>query len=998
MSSSAFSNRYALNVLWAKDQDSGPNLEYEAVETIMGPRRFVFTMKTIATPDSTQSLGFIAVFALFQICSAGIGEEKAYIRLPTTWRNLWAEFRDLHKSQVEGAEKSVVRNLKSLVERHFQDNKDEDIVLVENLKKRSQERKNPQNEKPLQHEQAMEQPKDYARIWQEKSSTSLFQEYVCKRQNLPMWQFKDHTIRAVDENRVTIICGETGCGKSTQVPSFLIESELKNNRPCKIYCTQPRRISAITLAQRVSQEIGEQKSDIGTTRSLIGYAVRLESRVASSARLVYATTGIVLRMLEDPEGMTDITHIIVDEVHERSIETDFLLIVLRTLLVKRPNLRIVLMSATVEANRFSNYFDGAPILNVPGRTFAVQQKYLEDAIEITGHKFEENEQIEVSEDEQAGDEKSLQPSVGKQFLASYMPETRNAIAKWNKYRIDYKLIERLITLITFTTEWSQYNRAILVFLPGIAEIRRVNDFLSDSRLAKVHEIHMLHSTISSEAQQAAFNTDRPPGRGKIVLATNIAETGITIPDITCVIDTGTHREMRFDERRQISRLVESFISHANAKQRCGRAGRVQEGICFHLFPRFHYETRMPKNQTPEMLRLSLQDLVMRVKVCKLGDIQTTLASALDPPSDKNIHRAIDTLINVSALTAREDLTDLGFQLAELPLDPYLGKLVLFGAQFSCLDVALTLAAILTTKSPFVVSAKDRKEADLCRAAFAKHSSDLLTDYAAYAAWRRTCTSNPSSEAHFYRKNGLSLQVLTNIEDIKAQLLTILVDRVHSVKLSPNDRSMLSSVSINARPRRFVPHPASYNMYSENRILVAAVIAWAFDPKLLSRDPANAKVWRNVASSQPVSLHPTSIVRMAPSPNAQGISFLSFYSILQAKGGRYNANALTPVAPLGLALLSGTATFHFVGHVVSLDGARLRFVVDVPALKRKSGEGDAEAVVGPWKTFIALKFLRRRLEEIVRCKSKSPGKGVGDCLERWEAAWVELVREWELVST
>lgn len=465
--------------------------------------------------------------------------------------------------------------------------------------------------------------------------------------------------------------------------------------------------------------MGEHKSDVGTMRSLVGYAIRLESKTSSSTRLIYATTGIVLRMLESTDGFKDVTHIVIDEVHERSIETDFLLIILRSLISKRPELKVILMSATVDSQKFSSYFYQAPVLNVPGRTFPVATKFLEDAVELTGHIVGDNDNSKYDNVDDDLDDESTQKIPGNNREASlqgYSAKTRNTMSNFDEYRIDYALIVKLIESVTTNPQYQQFAKAVLVFLPGIAEIKRVYDMLSGSRIAQYNVIHALHSSVSSEDQQAAF-TIPPHGLGKIVLSTNIAETGVTIPDITCVIDAGKHKEMRFDERRQISRLIESFISKANAKQRRGRAGRVQEGLCFHLFTKNRHDEIMADQQTPEMLRLSLQDLIMRVKICKLGDIQATLAEALDPPSAKNIRRAIDALIDVGALSSAEDLTSLGLQLSKLPLDPYLGKLVLFGSTFGCLDVSLTIAAILTSKSPFVSGIGMRSQADLARAAF-----------------------------------------------------------------------------------------------------------------------------------------------------------------------------------------------------------------------------------------------------------------------------------------
>lgn len=435
----------------------------------------------------------------------------------------------------------------------------------------------------------------------------------------------------------------------------------------------------------------------------------------------YSTTGVVVRMLERPDDFQDITHVVLDEVHERTIDSDFLLIVLRRLMQKRPDLKLILMSATLEAQRFSNYLGGVPVMNIPGRTFPVEMKYLEDAVEMTNYRLSEDESHTVLDDDAdeisdtTGDSAGgLQASLS---LDGYAKQTRETVLKFDEYRIDYQLIKKLLLKIATVPEMEHYSKAILVFMPGLAEIRRLNDeILSEPTFQKGWIVHALHSSIASEDQEKAFVVP-PEGMRKIVIATNIAETGITIPDITAVVDAGKEKMMRFDERRQLSRLVESFISRANAKQRRGRAGRVQNGICFHLFTKHRHDKLLAEQQTPEMLRLSLQDLVLRVKICKLGEVEQTLLDALDPPTPKNIRRAIDALKEVKALTSNESLTPLGSQLAKLPLDVFLGKLIIHGAFFRCLDAAVSIAAILSSKSPFVNTMGSNSQRDAARNSF-----------------------------------------------------------------------------------------------------------------------------------------------------------------------------------------------------------------------------------------------------------------------------------------
>lgn len=669
------------------------------------------------------------------------------------------------------------------------------------------------------------------------------------------------------------------------MPALLLEHELSQGRHCKIYCTEPRRISAISLARHVSEELGESKGELGSSRSLVGYSIRLEAKTSRETRLVYATTGIVMRMLEGSNDLGEITHLVLDEVHERSIDSDFLLIVLKRLLTQRRDLKVVLMSATVDAERFSRYLGEAPILNVPGRTFPVNVRYLEDAIEVTGYSPSGSpaEKMIDLDDDAVEDDAAGARSDLSQSLAAYSAKTRSILSQLDEYHIEFDLVVQLVAQIATDDSLVQYSKAILVFLPGIAEIRTLNDMLlGDPRFTRDWLVYPLHSAIPNEDQEAAFVVP-PPGMRKIVLATNIAETGITIPDVTCVIDTGKHREILFDEKRQLSRLIDTFISRANAKQRRGRAGRVQEGLCFHMFTKYRHDHLMADQQTPEMLRLSLQDLAMRVKMCKIGGIENTLGDALDPPSAKNMRRAIDALVDVHALTAAEELTPLGHQLARLPLDVFLGKLILLGTVFKCLDMAITVAATLSSKSPFSAPFGQRAQADKARMGFRRADSDLLTVYNAYLAWKRVCQSNSSvgKELQFCRKNFLSQQTLANIEDLKGQLLASLADS-GSLSLTEEERRALrdqhfTSGGRGRRQQSFFEVPRRVDVNSDNDLVSSSVIAWSFYPKLLVRDSPGSKGLRNIGNNQSISLHRSSVNR-----GHLDIKWLSYYHIMQSK--------------------------------------------------------------------------------------------------------------------
>ncbi|KAL8293992.1 hypothetical protein RB600_000118 [Gaeumannomyces tritici] len=979
VSEASFAHRHLVHVVWTKPQEALSTTDIPDVEVEMYPTQFVAKMKSVATPEKQQSEAFIATVALFLVSGSTSKEEKASMRLPAVWRDLWAELAEMKKSKADAIDRTIVKGLRHLV-RKRQDRELEDGVILQGAFRgrgaRTAVADSAENSDQDRGKVVAAGPEYYQKIWCDKSSTPRFQTMMRSRMQLPMWGFRDQVLSAVDQQQVIIVCGETGCGKSTQVPSFLLEHQLSQGKPCKVYCAQPRRISAVSLARRVSEELGEGRNDLGTPRSLVGYSIRLEANTSRETRLVYSTTGIIMRMLESSNDLRDITHLVLDEVHERSIDSDFLLIVLKKLLVRRKDLKVVLMSATVDAERFSQYLGGAPVLNVPGRTFPVRVSYLEDAVELTGYTVDQQNKVRMTDlDDDAPDvepENSTKPELLKS-LKHYMKGTRNTLSQMDEYQIEFDLIVQLISRIATDPNYEQFSKAILVFLPGLAEIRQLNDLLLGDRFFSDNWlVYPLHSSIATEEQEAAFLVP-PPGLRKIVLATNIAETGITIPDVTCVIDTGKHREMRFDERRQMSRLIDTFISRANAKQRRGRAGRVQEGLCFHMFTKYRHDSIMADQQTPEMLRLSLQDLAIRVKICKIGGIEETLSEALDPPSAKNIRRAVDALVDVRALTQSEELTPLGNQLARLPLDVFLGKLILLGTIFKCLDMAITVAAILSAKSPFVAPFGQRAQADNARQSFRCGDSDLLTVYNAYLSWKRVClaaTNNGGQEFQYCRKNFLSPQTLANIEDLKGQLLVSLVDS-RFLSLTEEERKNLKQLRYASggnrrRKQVFFEMPQRVNVNSDNDTIWQSVIAWSFYPKLLVRDVAGGKGLRNVGNNQNISLHRSSVNK-----GHNEIRWLSYYNMMQSTKSFLNAHETTAVEAFPIALLCGDVRCDMYSGVFVMDGNRARFTAP------------------DWKTMLAIKALRARLRELLTRSFKNPGKLPTPQHEKWLEMWQRI---------
>ncbi|KAJ6519955.1 P-loop containing nucleoside triphosphate hydrolase protein [Mycena sanguinolenta] len=926
-----------------------------------------WSMEDVACHSEAQAEQYIATIALHELtfpsrdaftAATPSGGQTFFRLLPAVFRDLWEELEVGRKVKTDALNRGVWADLRSKIESKM----DSDPKSSGKIVKQPAEVKSSLAPRTLGHvnDLASEQ---IAAGFQARQASPAYQEMLVHRNLLPIAQYRNEIIQTLEDSQVLVLSGETGCGKSTQVPAFILEDQLSRGQPCKIYCTEPRRISAISLAQRVSRELGDAPNAVGTLASLVGYSIRLESNTSRNTRLAFVTNGIALRMLEGGTGQggqgtafDEITHIIIDEVHERTIESDFLLIVLKSLLQQRADLKVILMSATVDAEKISEFFGNCPTLHVPGRTFPVDVHYLEDAIEYAQWEIDETSayarrfhdkfyrgknRADWSEDVAGGDEDEEDPVHENVKLEKrYSAQTTATINLLDERLVPYELIVRLLEHICFKdTEYGVYSKAILIFMPGMGEIRRLNDILMEhpSFGDDNFRIYPLHSSLSSENQGAVFDIP-PPHIRKLVIATNIAETGITIPDITCVIDSGKHREMRFDEKRQISRLVETFVARSNAAQRRGRAGRVQPGLCFHLFTKLRHDTLLAEHPLPEMMRLSLSDLALRIKIMKvkLGtSIEDVLSRALDPPVSINVQRAIAMLVEVGALTQSEDITPMGRLLSKLPTDVHLGKFLLIAALFRCLDPALTIAAALNSKSPFVTPFGHEQEADRAKMTFRTENSDFLTIHNAFASWRRT---NPSFVREFCRKNYLSHQNLQQIEELRQQFLGYLIDSSF-IQVDKTFIRELTRVRYGRNRTRFVTVPPELDSNSSNVFLLNAALTAGLYPKILTID----QQWsmRTISNNQQASFHPSSI-NFGRKPIDFGVNHLAYFTLMQSK--KLYAWETGPVDDVALVLLCGDADFKLIANTISID-RKVKFQVSP-------------------KCNIALKFLRAHVVSIL----------------------------------
>jgi ATP-dependent helicase HrpA len=561
-------------------------------------------------------------------------------------------------------------------------------------------------------------------------------------EELPISANREMIRKAIEQNAVVIVCGETGSGKTTQLPKICLEAG--RGVAGAIGHTQPRRIAARAVGARIAEEIG---TELG---QLVGYKLRFQDRSRPEGLIKLMTDGILLAETQGDRFLDAYDTIIVDEAHERSPNIDFLLGYLKWLLPKRPDLKVIITSATIDPERFSKHFNDAPIINVSGRSYPVEIRYR--AVEL-------DEDDETAVDEQAA-------------ILSAVDEL-----------------------------WSEQAGDILVFLSGEREIRETAE-----SLRKHHpqgcEILPLYSRLGQDEQQRVF---RPSGRRRVVLATNVAETSLTVPGIRAVIDTGVARISRYSHRSRLQRLPIEKISQASANQRAGRCGRVGPGVAIRLYSEEDYLAR-PEFTEPEIQRTNLAAVILQMHSLKLGDIEAF--PFVEPPDGRYVRDGQRTLRELGALSEEGALTETGRRLAKLPLDPKLGRILLAGAEEHCLDEISIIAAALSVPDPRDRPADKQTQADQKHAPLRDEQSDFLSLLKLWKAWTEQREQLSRAKLRGWcKENFLSYLRLIEWGDVHGQVMEVVKGEL-ALKLNPKPaeydaihRALLAGLLSNVAQRK-----------------------------------------------------------------------------------------------------------------------------------------------------------------------------------------------------
>lgn len=581
------------------------------------------------------------------------------------------------------------------------------------------------------------------------------------------------------KSQILVFVGETGSGKTTQIPQFVLFDDLPQSQRKLVACTQPRRVAAMSVAQRVANEMDVTLGDE------VGYSIRFEDVTSQKTILKYMTDGMLLREAMNDHNLLRYSTIILDEAHERTLATDILMGLLKEVALRRPDLKIVIMSATLDAQKFQTYFNDAPLLAVPGRTHPVEIFYTQE------------------------------------------PER------------DYVEAALRTVLQIHATE---PEGDILLFLTGEEEIEdacRKISLEADEMIREADagplKVYPLYGTLPPAMQQKIFDP-APPARGpggrpgrKCIVATNIAETSLTIDGIVYVVDPGFSKQKVYNPRIRVESLLVSPISKASAQQRAGRAGRTRPGKCFRLYTEGAFKKELIEQTYPEILRSNLASTVLELK--KLGIDDLVHFDFMDPPAPETLMRALEELNYLACLDDEGNLTTLGKLASEFPLDPALAVMLISSPEFYCSNEILSLTALLSVPQIFVRPASARKRADEMKALFAHPDGDHLTMLNVYHAFK-----SPQAQANLKQwchDHFLSLRALQSADNVRVQLRRIM------------EREELELMST----------PFENKKYYENirRALVAG-----FFMQVAKREGAG-KTYVTVKDNQNVLLHPSTVL-------------------------------------------------------------------------------------------------------------------------------------------
>ncbi|VBB83737.1 Putative Pre-mRNA-splicing factor ATP-dependent RNA helicase PRP43 [Podospora comata] len=623
--------------------------------------------------------------------------------------------------------------------------------------------------------------------WTGKPHSENYFKILKTRRDLPVSKQREEFLELYHKTQILVFVGETGSGKTTQIPQYVLYDEMPHQTGKLIACTQPRRVAAMSVAQRVANEL-----DVELGQE-VGYSIRFENRTGPKTLLKYMTDGQLLREAMHDPNMNRYSCIILDEAHERTLATDILMALLKEIAHRRSDLKIIVMSATLDAQKFQSYFSlrkedpPAPLLAVPGRTHPVEIFYTPEP---------ERDYVEAA-------------------------------------------VRTVLQIHAVEPEGD-----ILLFLTGEEEIEdacrrislEVDDMVRESDAGPL-AIYPLYGTLPPHQQQKIFDKAPEPFRKggrpgrKCIVATNIAETSLTIDGIVYVVDPGFSKQKIYNPRSRVESLLVSPISKASAQQRAGRAGRTRPGKCFRLYTEKAFKKELIEQTYPEILRSNLSNTILELK--KLGVEDLVHFDFMDPPAPETMMRALEELNYLACLDDDGGLTKLGSLASEFPLDPALAVMLISSPEFYCSNEILSITSLLSVPQIWIRPNNNRKRADEMKAQFAHPDGDHLTLLNAYHAYKGA-EQNGEDVKKWCHEHFLSFRHLSSADNVRAQLKRIM--ETHEIEL--------------------VSTPFNNKDYYTN---IRRALLAGFFMQVAMRESSNSKIYKTVKDDQMVMIHPSTVV-------------------------------------------------------------------------------------------------------------------------------------------